>query len=138
SVTDDKDQVDRVREFGYMAGMAFQIKDDLFDYGFQNIGKPTGIDIKEKKMTLPLIYTLNKVDHKAKNRIKYIIKRKSNHKKYQREVIQMVKDSGGMEYAQGVMLDYKHKARTILETFDHNDSREALLGLLDFIVDRKK
>ena len=137
SVTQDKSKIELIRDFGYAAGMAFQIKDDLFDYGYQNIGKPTGIDIKEKKMTLPLIYTLNKADASTRNNIMHIIKRKSSQKKYQAEVIQIVKDHGGLEYAQSKMLAYKQEARDILLNFDDNPSRQSLISLLDFIVDRK-
>jgi len=128
SVTDAEEEVSLIRDFGYAAGMAFQIKDDLFDYGYQNIGKPTGIDIKEKKLTLPLIYTLNKVDKSTKNRIIHILKRKSDKKKYQQEVIQIVKDNGGMEYASEVMMRYKQEAADILHKFEDNASRKALLS----------
>lgn len=137
SVTEDLEQVQLIKDFGYAAGMAFQIKDDLFDYGYQNIGKPTGIDIKEKKLTLPLIHTINKVDKATRNHIIHILKRKSDKKKYQQEVIQIVKDNGGMEYARDVMMKYKSDAVAILKKFEDNPSRQALLGLLDFIVDRK-
>ncbi|MFT4568322.1 MAG: octaprenyl-diphosphate synthase [Saprospiraceae bacterium] len=137
STSDDQSQIAKAQEFGEAAGMAFQIKDDLFDYGYENIGKPTGIDIKEKKMTLPLIYTLNNVDKSTNNKIRSIIKRKSEQKKYQQEVIRIVKENGGIEYAEAVMRDYKKKALDILETFPDSEARQSLGSLLDFVIDRK-
>ena len=137
STTDNKSLIAKAQEFGEAAGMAFQIKDDLFDYGYENIGKPTGIDIKEKKMTLPLIYTLNNVDKSTNNKIRSIIKRKSEQKKYQQEVIRIVKETGGIQYAEGIMRDYKKKALDILETFPDSEARQSLGALLDFVIDRK-
>ena len=137
STSDDQALIAKAQEFGEAAGMAFQIKDDLFDYGYENIGKPTGIDIKEKKMTLPLIYTLNNVDKSTNNKIRSIIKRKSEEKKYQQEVIRIVKETGGIQYAESVMRDYKKKALDILESFPDSDARQSLGSLLDFVIDRK-
>jgi len=137
STSDDATIIAKAQEFGEAAGMAFQIKDDLFDYGYENIGKPTGIDIKEKKMTLPLIYTLNNVDRSTNNKIRRIIKRKSEQKKYQQEVIAIVKKSGGIEYAESVMRDYKQQALDLLQTFPDGEAKESLALLLDFVIDRK-
>jgi len=136
SVTDDERIIAKAQRFGEAAGMAFQIKDDLFDYGYQNIGKPTGIDIKEKKMTLPLIYTLNHVDKSTRNHIRSIVKTKSEKKKYQKEVIQIVKENGGIEYAETIMENYKNEALDILASFPDNTSKDALTQLIHFIIDR--
>ena len=106
--------VDTMRKFGEKVGMAFQIKDDLFDYGTSEIGKPLGIDIKEKKMTLPLIYSLNKASNSEKKSIISKIKNNSHHKKVVTEVINFVKGSGGIEYAQKIMRQYYSEAQEIL------------------------
>lgn len=137
SVTEDPVFIEKAQSFGEAAGIAFQIKDDLFDYGYQNIGKPTGIDIKEKKMTLPLIYTLNNVDRSTRNHIRSIVKTKSEKKKYQKEVIQIVKDTGGLTYAEGIMKDYQNQALQILTEFPDNASKVALKQLVHFIIDRQ-
>ncbi|HAS60882.1 MAG TPA: polyprenyl synthetase, partial [Algoriphagus sp.] len=103
SVNGDLEMVSKMREFGEKVGMAFQIKDDLFDYGEEEIGKPVGIDIKEKKMTLPLIFALSKADWLEKKKIIHLIRNKSNDKKAVNQVIDFVKKSGGLEYAKEKM-----------------------------------
>jgi len=138
SVTDDENFIEKTRVFGETLGMAYQIKDDLFDYGDKAIGKPRGIDIKEKKMTLPLIYALSKADKRTKKRIIHSIKKKSTDPAVVKEVISFVKDSGGLEYASRVMLDYKEKARQLLLEFPDTPARESMLQLVDFVIDRKK
>lgn len=138
STTKDKELVSRMHDFGEKIGIAFQIKDDLFDYGDDEIGKPRGIDIKEKKMTLPLIYTLSKVDKRQKKQIIRTIKRHSDDNKKVSEIIQIVRDNGGIEYAHAAMLDYQQQAFDILDTFPDNISRSSLQQLVRYITERKK
>lgn len=138
SISDDKELQDKMWKFGELIGMAFQIKDDLFDYGDSSIGKPRGIDIKEKKMTLPLIYTLNKLDAGKKKEVIRKIKRHSTDKKVVREIIQLVKDSGGLAYAEQIMNKYHVEALEMLETFPQNEANKSLKDLLDFVIMRKK
>lgn len=138
SVTDDKEVIERMRQFGEMVGIAFQIKDDLFDYGSgENIGKPTGIDIKEKKMTLPLIYALSKAGYMEKRKVINIIKNNNNDPDKVAEVIDFVLKSGGIEYAGKLMNEYKNKALDILNTFNDNDSKTSLQQLVKFTTERK-
>jgi len=138
SVSDDKDIKEKMWTFGEKLGIAFQIKDDLFDYGDDDIGKPRGIDIKEKKMTLPLIYSLNNADKSTKNRIINIVKRESNNDAKVKEVIDFVKSSGGLDYAQKKMLEYQAEAIKILDTFPENDSRKSLHELVYYFTNRTK
>lgn len=132
----DKDVVDRMKLFGEKAGMAFQIKDDLFDYGADVIGKPVGIDIKEKKMTLPLIYALSKSTWLEKRRIISIIKNESEKPKKVKEVIAYVKASGGIEYANEVMERYYREALDVMETFPDSDYKRSLIQLVQFTIER--
>jgi octaprenyl-diphosphate synthase len=129
--------VSKMKEFGQNVGMAFQIKDDLFDYGDDEIGKPLGIDIKEKKMTLPLIYALSKSSWFEKRRIISIIRNKSEDSGKVKEVIEYVKKSGGIEYAKAVMQQYYQKAILILETLPDSAYRTSLADLVRFTIDRK-
>tara|TARA_B100001758_G_scaffold247869_1_gene267929 strand:+ start:1178 stop:2152 length:975 start_codon:yes stop_codon:yes gene_type:complete len=139
SANQKNEVVEKMRMFGENAGIAFQIKDDLFDYTESNLlGKPTGIDIREKKMTLPLIYTLNVVDKKLKNYIIDVIKNHNKNKKKIAEVITLVKKHGGLEYSQKVMLRYYKDAIKILENFEDNDSKKSLGLLLKYVISRKK
>lgn len=137
STTGDDQVTERFRLFGEKVGIAFQIKDDLFDYGQDNIGKPTGIDIKEKKMTLPLIYTLQHADMPVKRRIIYIVKNNSEDRAKVNEVIKYVQQSGGIEYARQKMLQYKQEARDILYTFPDTPARQAMDELVDYVINRK-
>jgi octaprenyl-diphosphate synthase len=139
SVGQNKEIVEKMRLFGEKAGIAFQIKDDLFDY-MQNplIGKPTGIDIREQKMTLPLIYTLNSVGKELKNQIINTIKNDHKDDKKVAEVIAVVKENGGLEYAKKIMNDYHKSALDILNTFEDNQAKESLILLLNYVVNRKK
>ncbi len=123
--------------FGEKTGMAFQIKDDLFDYSEDSIGKPTGIDIKERKMTLPLIYALNHADSKRKKWIIRTLKNYNTDKKRVQELIEYVKQTGGLDYARKKMMQYVDEAKSILEAYPANDARESLLYLLDYVVTRK-
>jgi octaprenyl-diphosphate synthase len=123
---------------GEAVGIAFQIKDDLFDYGDNKIGKPTGIDIIEKKMTLPLIYALNVADKGERRKIIKIIKNSKKSKTNIQEVIQFVKTKGGIEYAQTRMLEYKKKAEDLLNSIPTESSTEYLKALIDYVIERKK
>ena len=123
---------------GEAVGIAFQIKDDLFDYGDNKIGKPTGIDIIEKKMTLPLIYALNVADKGERRKIIKIIKNSKKSKADIQEVIQFVKTKGGIEYAQTRMLEYKKKAEDLLNSIPTESSTEYLKALIDYVIERKK
>ena len=137
SATGDETVSENFRLFGEKVGIAFQIKDDLFDYGQDNIGKPTGIDIKEKKMTLPLIYALQHADMPVKRRIIYTVKNNSTDKKKVKEVIDYVQQSGGIDYARQKMKQYKDEAIAILRTYPETPARQAMEELVDFVIDRK-
>jgi octaprenyl-diphosphate synthase len=137
SATNDEAMTEKFRLFGEKVGIAFQIKDDLFDYGQDNIGKPTGIDIKEKKMTLPLIYALQHADNATKRRITYIIKNNSTDRNKVNEVIAYVQQSGGIAYAQEKMKQYKQEAMDLLHTFPESAARNAMVELVDYVIDRK-
>jgi octaprenyl-diphosphate synthase len=130
--------IERARLFGEKVGIAFQIKDDLFDYGTNEIGKPLGIDIKEKKMTLPLIYSLNKASWVEKRNIIYIIKNQSDKPRKVAEVIAFVKKSGGIEYATQVMQRYQHEAMELLHSFQDSIYKQALERLVQFTIERTK
>ncbi|MBN7815040.1 polyprenyl synthetase family protein [Algoriphagus pacificus] len=134
----DTEVIDKMRSFGEKVGMAFQIKDDLFDYGEDEIGKPVGIDIKEKKMTLPLIFALNQSDWLEKRRIISLIRNKSEDKKAVNEVIDYVKKSGGLDYAKSVMNRFYQEALEILNTFPDSEYKTSLAGLVSFTIERKK
>ena len=138
SVSDDEEAVEQMRVFGELLGMAFQIKDDLFDYGEAKIGKPTGIDIKERKMTLPLIYTLNNVSSKERKWLIHSIKKYNTDKKRVKEVIQLVKDSGGLDYAQKRMEAYRTEALDILMKFPKNAYRDSLELMVNYVITRKQ
>ncbi|MEI8279749.1 MAG: polyprenyl synthetase family protein [Bacteroidota bacterium] len=137
SSTQSKEVSDHFRAFGEKVGIAFQIKDDLFDYGEDNIGKPTGIDIKEKKMTLPLIYALQHVDQRTKKEIIYIVKNQNTDRKKVNEVIAHVKTSGGIEYAIEKMNAYKAEAITLLHQYPDTPARRAMEELVNYVIDRK-
>ena len=138
STTEEKEAIEKMRLFGEKIGIAFQIRDDIFDFGTDDVGKPLGIDIKERKMTLPLIYALNNTTLTKKRKIINIIKRHSDKKHKVNEVIDFVRNSGGLEYAKEVMLDYRRQAFEILHTFPENEARIALEQLVIFVTDRKK
>lgn len=130
--------VEKMREFGELIGVAFQIKDDLFDYGNERIGKPTGIDIKEQKMTLPLIYTLNTCTPKEKKWLINSVKKHNRDKKRVREVIDFVKSHGGLDYAVTAMYDYRNRALDILNTYPASEYKDSLILMLEYVIDRKK
>jgi octaprenyl-diphosphate synthase len=138
SVKPESDDVEIFRRFGELCGMAFQIKDDLFDYGSTAIGKPTGIDIKEQKMTLPLIHVLNICTKREKNWLINSIKNHNKDKKRVKEVIAFVKEKGGLAYAVQKMLSYKNEALKLLEHYPKSDYKDALELMVNYVVDRKK
>ena len=127
----------KMKVFGEKVGIAFQIKDDLFDYGTEDIGKPTGNDIKEKKLTLPLIYTLNNIDSATKRKIIYIVKNENNNKEKVKWLIEKVVSAGGIQYAQEKMNQYRDEALTILYEFPETPVRKALEDLVRYTTDRK-
>lgn len=133
----DKEITEKMRLFGEKAGLAFQIKDDLFDYGSDAIGKPTGNDIKEKKLTLPLIYTLNNSSAARKNEMIYIIKNKNKERKYVQQIIDEVVAAGGIDYATQKMLSLRNEALEILHEFPEGEVRNGLETLVRFTTDRK-
>ncbi|MEL7006374.1 MAG: polyprenyl synthetase family protein [Bacteroidota bacterium] len=135
---ENSEKVSLMKDFGLNVGMAFQIKDDLFDYGTYEVGKPTGIDIKEKKMTLPLLYALRQVSSGEKRSIIKKIKKSDKHTKYVGEVIQFVKSNGGMEYATTVMSNYHQKALDILTQFPDSVYKKSLQDLVQYTIDRTK
>ncbi len=134
----DDETVQKAKLLGEKIGMAFQIKDDLFDYGNTEIGKPTGIDIKEKKMTLPLIYALNNCSYLEKKKIINIIKNESNKPAKVVEVIDFVKLSGGINYTTMVMNSYVQQAFEILDSFPQSKYKESLRDLIQFTIERTK
>lgn len=139
SVTNDEKLISLFKDFGTYTGIAFQIKDDLFDFGDDtSIGKPTGIDIKEKKMTLPLIYALNHSTWLEKRRIINIVKNHNDDPKKVAEVINFVVEKGGLKYAEKVMHEYKNKALTLLESVPDNSSKQSLIQLVNYSIERKK
>ena len=137
SVNTDPESVGQMHKFGELIGMAFQIKDDLFDYGEAKIGKPLGIDIKEKKMTLPLIRTLNVVAPEERRWLINIIKNKNKDKKAVKQVIAKVKKKGGLEFALEKMEAYRIQALEILYTYPKTDYRDALELMLNYVIERK-
>lgn len=132
----DPDAVNRMWRFGEKIGMAFQIKDDLFDYGELEIGKPVGIDIKEKKMTLPLIHALSKSSWMERRNVIRTIRNDSDKPKKVREVIEYVKRSGGIEYANETMKKFHREALDILDTFPDSAYRNSLGQLVQFTIER--
>ena len=137
STTNNLEKSEVMKNFGEYVGIAFQIKDDLLDYGSSKIGKPTGNDIKEKKLTLPLIYTINKVDKTTKKQLIYILKNKNKNKENIKFVIDSVLKSGGIEYAVDQMNTYRDKALEILEQFHDSPVKKSLEDLVRFTTDRK-
>ncbi|NUM32689.1 MAG: polyprenyl synthetase family protein [Bacteroidetes bacterium] len=131
------ENIDKMKNFGLNAGIAFQIKDDLFDYGNDNIGKPTSIDIKERKMTLPLIYSLNNSDKTSKQKTMSIIKNNSKNKTEIKYVLDFVEKNGGIEYAINKMNDYKNKSVEILNSLQKPEKTLYLKHLVEYVVERK-
>ena len=138
SVHASPETIEQLRQFGEDIGIAFQIKDDLFDYGETKIGKPTGIDIREKKMTLPLIHAINKSDTKQKKWLIQSVKHHNNDKKRVKSVIAFVKEQGGLAYATAQMHAYKDKALAQLHAFPKNEFRDTLEEMVRYVIERKK
>ncbi|WP_424493328.1 polyprenyl synthetase family protein [Salinimicrobium sp. GXAS 041] len=138
SVKPASEEVEKMRLFGELIGMAFQIKDDLFDYGDEKIGKPTGIDIKEQKMTLPLIYVLNQVSAKDKAWLINSVKNHNKNKKRVKEVISFVKEKGGLEYAVIKMKEFQEKALAILNEYPASPYKDSLVLMVNYVIERKK
>jgi octaprenyl-diphosphate synthase len=137
STSGNEEVTEKMKLFGEKVGIAFQIKDDLFDYAAQDIGKPTGNDIKEKKLTLPLIYTLNKVDKETKRKMIYIIKNENTRKAKVDYIIDVVTQTGGIEYTTGKMNEYKKEALQLLHSFPASEIRNGFEDLVNFVTDRK-
>jgi octaprenyl-diphosphate synthase len=138
SVKPNTEEVERMRKFGELIGMAFQIKDDLFDYGEEQIGKPTGIDIKEQKMTLPLIHVLNNCTKKEHDWLINSIKKRNKDKKRVKEVIAFVKDSGGLEYAVTKMKQFQKEALQMLDNYPESEFKNSLILMVNYVIERKK
>jgi len=138
SVNAAPDKVETMRKFGELIGIAFQIKDDLFDYGDEQIGKPTGIDIKEQKMTLPLIYALNNASEKDKKWLINSIKNHNKDTKRVKEVIYFVKNNGGLEYAISKMKAYQQSALELLQSYPSSPYKDSLELMVSYVIDRKK
>lgn len=137
SSSQDEGITEKMRLFGEKTGMAFQIKDDLFDYASEDVGKPTGNDIKEKKLTLPLIYTLNNTDKETRRKIIYIVKNNNQDKAKVKWVIDKVTETGGIRYATDKMNAFKQEALDILHSFPDNPYRKGLEDMVLFVTDRK-
>jgi len=138
SVKPGTQDVETMRKFGELIGLAFQIKDDLFDYGSAKIGKPTGIDIKEQKMTLPLIYVLNNCTSKEKSWLINSIKNHNKDRKRVKEVIAFVKQNGGLEYAVNKMKAYQTEALKILKQYPDSEYKSSLELMVNYVIERKK
>ena len=123
--------------FGEYIGMAFQMKDDLFDYTDEKIGKPTGIDIKERKMTLPLIHALNVAQKKDKDWIVNSVKNHNRDKNRVKEVIEKVKTLGGIEYTMNKMLEYQQKANDLIKDYPESEYKTSLITMVNYVIDRK-
>jgi len=137
SVGSSAEEIEKMRTFGELIGIAFQIKDDLFDYTDAKIGKPTGIDIKEQKMTLPLIHTLNICNESERKWLLNSIKKYNKDKKRVKQVIDFVKERGGIEYTTNKMLEYQSKALLILDKYPESEYKNSLLTMVNYVIDRK-
>ena len=137
SVGSSDEEIEKMRLFGERIGIAFQIKDDLFDYTDAKIGKPTGIDIKEQKMTLPLIYVLNTCTKEERDWLIKSVKKFHNDKKRVKEIIAFVQEKGGIEYATEKMNEYQAKALELLETYPDSPYKDALLTMVNYVIERK-
>lgn len=137
SVGSSSEEIEKMRLFGERIGIAFQIKDDLFDYTDAKIGKPTGIDIKEQKMTLPLIYVLNTCTKEERDWLIKSVKKYHNDKKRVKEIIAFVKEKGGIEYATEKMKQYQSTALELLETYPQSPYKDSLLTMVNYVIERK-
>jgi len=137
SVGSPSEEIEKMRLFGERIGIAFQIKDDLFDYTDEKIGKPTGIDIKEQKMTLPLIYVLNTCTKEERDWLIKSVKKYHDDKKRVKEIIAFVKEKGGIEYATKKMKEYQSEALELLETYPQSPYKDSLLTMVNYVIERK-
>ena len=138
SVKPNSNDVETMRKFGELIGMAFQIKDDLFDYSEEQIGKPTGIDIKEQKMTLPLIHVLNNCSRNEKSWLINSVKNHNKDKIRVKEVIAFVKQQGGLEYAIDKMKQFQQEALTLLDQYPESEFKNSLVLMVNYVIERKK
>jgi octaprenyl-diphosphate synthase len=138
SVKPNSNDVEILRKFGELIGMAFQIKDDLFDYGTRKIGKPIGIDIKEQKMTLPLIYTINNCTTKERNWIVNSIKRHNKDQRRVKELIELVKNKGGLDYAIEKMKYFQSEALKLIKNYPESHYKDALVMMVNYVIERNK
>ncbi|NQY07176.1 MAG: polyprenyl synthetase family protein [Flavobacteriaceae bacterium] len=138
AVNGSEEEVEIMRKFGELIGMAFQIKDDLFDYGEEKIGKPTGIDIKEQKMTLPLIHVLNNCSQKERSWLINSIKNHNKNTKRVKEVIAFVKANNGLEYAITKMKAFQEEALTLIQDYPESEYKKSLILMVNYVIDRKK
>ena len=138
STSQSEETTEKMRKFGELVGVAFQIKDDLFDYGHEDVGKPTGNDIREKKVTLPLIYTINHSVPALRQELIYILKNQNKKQKKIDYVIDVVEKSGGIAYAVQKMNSFRDEALQILDDFQDSPAKQALAQLVNFTTDRKK
>lgn len=136
---DSTEQAENMRKFGELVGLAFQIKDDIFDYGdSKDIGKPTGLDIRERKMTLPLIYVLNNCSKEIKKELINIVKNHNEETKYIKRAIQLVVENGGIQYAQEKMNELKDEALSYLTNIQESEAKKAIIGLVEYTTQRTK
>ena len=138
SVKPNSNDIEILRKFGELIGMAFQIKDDLFDYGARKIGKPTGIDIKEQKMTLPLIYTINNCTSNERNWIVNSIKRHNKDQRRVKELIELVKNKGGLDYAIQKMKYFQTEALKLIKNYPESHYKDALVMMVNYVIERNK
>ena len=138
SVKPNSNDIEILRKFGELIGMAFQIKDDLFDYGTRKIGKPTGIDIKEQKMTLPLIYALNNCNSNERNWIVNSIKRHNKDQRRVKELIELVKNKGGLDYAIQKMKYFQSEALKLIKNYPESHYKDALVMMVNYVIERNK
>ena len=138
SAVEDPETIEKMRLFGEKVGMAFQIRDDLFDYGTMDVGKPLGIDIKEKKMTLPLIHTLNKVPWGERRKMINIVKNHNTDSRKVRWLIDNVVANNGLTYSEEIMQNYIDEAKAILDEFEDSPSKTAMRELVEYAIERKK
>lgn len=136
SIGSKPNQIKKIARLGLNIGIAFQIKDDLFDYGKRRIGKPRGIDIKQKKLTLPLIYTINKVERREKKWLISSLKKTKKNKALINQIISLVKETGGLDYAIKKMNMYHKLALDELETFDNSSYKDSLIKMINYVIQR--
>ena len=136
---DREDMADRMHQFGELVGLAFQIKDDIFDYGTpDDIGKPTGLDIRERKLTLPMIYALNHTEKPVRKELMNIIRRKNEDKHAIQRAVELVIAAGGIRYAHDKMIALRDEALTLIEDVPDSPAKRSLVGLVNYTVERRK